>query len=196
MSTPKHELLERIDDYVSGTLDDTGAEALEEQLFAAAFATDEDGGAAAAELFFADKLRRGLADLAARGSYEVTMTVAEAEELARTSPLKTRIFDAVEAQGLDAAIALADLDLAFFSFPADLTGVERVDLELGWGDQVLITLPDVRTDREKNRVVLCCEAELARASFQGKTFSRLVAVEGANRRVLGHFPYLGPSPQT
>lgn len=184
MTSPRsRQPLEALDDYLSRTTTEEDAAPLEEALFDAAAQGQADA------LVFFDKLRRSLADLAERGSYDVTLTVAELEALQRTTKLKVRVFDAVTDAKLDAGEVLAGVDLALFSFPVPLAGATRVDLELGIGDQTLLRLPDVKVDREHDRVILCCEGDLARASFRNGIRTRVIAVEGEQRRTLADFLY-------
>lgn len=179
------EQLEALDDYLSGEGDAEAAERREEELFHRA-ARGEAG-----ELAFAEKLFASMKDLAQRGSFDVTLTVAELEALQKRTPLKLRVFDPVADARASAGEALAELELVVWDFRVKLAGVDRVDLELGYRDQTLLVLPDVKVDREHDRVILCCEGDLARASVRPGTFTRVVGVEGGQRRTLAEFAYVG-----
>lgn len=178
--------LEQLDDYLARHLKPDEVDAFEEAMFDAAARGDD------ATLRFLDKLRRSLADLAARGSYEITLTVAELKELQRTTKLRLHVFDPVRDANLDAEAALAQLDLVVWELAAPLAGVNRVDLELGYGDKTFITLPDVKVDRDHDRVLLCCEGELARAAIRRGSFVSVVAVDGQQRRTLAKHAYAPP----
>lgn len=178
------EPLDALDDYVSGAMDDDEAERFEAALFDSAV---QEGAASAAA--WLDRFRRSAVDLAARGTFDITYTLAEAQALIASSPLDILVIDAgAPPTTRETLERLEHHDLALFSFPVDLSGVAHVDLELGTVDHpCVVVLPDVKVDRDENRVLLCCEGELARRSLQQPFVTTVVAVEGQNRRVLGRF---------
>lgn len=189
MSTgPRDEALEALDDYVSGAMDDDEATRFEAALFDAAVAEG-----AASDAAWLERFRRGAVELAARGSFDITYTLAEAQALMASSPLDILFVDAgAPPPASETLRLLADRDLAIFSFPVDLSGVAHVDLELGTPEQPrVVVLPDVKVDRDEHRVLLCCEGDLARVALRQPFVTTVVAVDGPNRRVLGQFHHAG-----
>ncbi|MBX5480449.1 MAG: hypothetical protein IRZ16_01175 [Myxococcaceae bacterium] len=178
--------LEQLDDYVSRAMSDADAEAFEEALFDAAATGD------APELRFVDALRRGLGDLARRGTIHITLLLSEAEQFQRTSPMRVRMVDLDDYQG-DPFDDVAAIDIGLVRYNVPLEGVKRVDVEFGTErTPTLYTIPEVRFDAANNCVVMCCEAELMMATLRANAIVRLFAVDGDERRLLREFRPAAP----
>lgn len=171
---------ERLDDYVSGHLDDAEAARLEEQLFAAAAA----GNAAMLRRF--DALTTRLHELGARGTFAATVTPAYAEEYQRLSKLRVTVYAYPDKVDVDAL--LARTDITFIKLPVDLRDVDRVDLEMGTRQHPSVkVMPEVDFTPDAGCIVMCCEHELATQGLSKDIVTTVVGYKGGERKVLGVF---------
>ena len=171
-----------LDDYLSRTMSEEDAVGFEEALFDAAAAGTSP------ELAFVERFRTRARDLAERGTFNVVMTPAQAQELVRTSPLRVMLVKPHEYRG-NVEADLRSHDVFLFHFDVDTRGAERIDLEMGTAERTLFTAPDVDFDPKQDGIVLACEQGLVYESYRQQGQTRIVAVDGAERRVLGTFGF-------
>jgi anti-sigma factor RsiW len=177
---PRPLAVESLVDYWAGALTEAEEAPLEEHLFAC--------DACARRLRAVSALARGVADLARRrGGLRMGLTPSLAHRLA-SEGLRIREYRAAPGQSVPCAVGRHD-DLVVTRFAADLRGVERVDLTITTGGQLLDRVSDLPIDRDTSSVILADAGETMRAWPAMTLVLRLVAVEAAGERTVGEYTF-------
>ncbi|HSC87089.1 MAG TPA: hypothetical protein VLC09_07460 [Polyangiaceae bacterium] len=165
------EALERLDDYVRGSLDEAHAGAFEEDLFERALL------GAAPELSFRHGLGATLQVMKARGTLDLWLTAEGVQRLVQSSGLRVVVWEYGAPEGPPLQ---ADTELLVTRIPFELHGIRRLEADVCATDgRLLKTMPDVIFDPEDGAVFACCEAELARTANAAVTITRVYAIDEA-----------------
>lgn len=174
MSIDRHA---RLDEYVRGEGSEESAAAYEDELFARALAGD------APELSFRHGLEVAFRSMEARGTTELWMTAKQVEEM-RAKGTRVAFVEFDPAKG-EVAPFPEDTEILVTRIPVDLTGVERLDIEILSPDEVLLkAMPEVSFDPSDQAIFACCEIDLARVSIASRAIARAFSVEKSGRRLL------------
>lgn len=180
---PPRDTLAELDDYASGLMPETEADAFEEDLFARAAL------GAAPEAEFVERLRRAVEWVNQRGPFKVGNTRADIDAVL-TSGLKVVFVDLGDGTApVDIPPIAPDLDLFTYRLGVDLRGYDFVDVvvESPSGDFIK-RFRDVAYDPSDGALYGMCEAPLARISFgRGTVISKVMAGRGAERQLIAAF---------
>jgi hypothetical protein len=182
--------IEQIDDYVSGTMEETDADAFEVDLFDAAAHGDGDLTRLAADW---SSIAFGVRTLAARGTLEPFVTRAEVERL-RASGLRVQVLDFGDG-GLVFGTLYRSTDVLVTRFGLDLSGVDRLEVERGIEGLGFVTT-EVAFDPHDGAAYACCEGALAASRGDQMppgvpTIVRFFAHRGAARELLAEWQCTG-----
>lgn len=159
--------IEDIDDYVSGQMKDV--DAFEERLFEAL----------PPELALYDDVIAATRYLAGRSAFFTGILEKNVDALLASG----RRIAVIDADGTDPIPEWAEQVL--YSIGLDLTGIEQVDIEILNPDgQVMKVMPDMEFEPGAKRLLLLCEAHLARIASNAQADIRFVGVSGQERRIL------------
>lgn len=170
-----------LDDYASGLMSESEAEAFEEELFARAARGD------APEATFLETLRRAAEWIQTRrGSFEVGSTRAEVDRLLASGARITYMDFGDCKQPVDVPPLPPDLELFIYRVGVDLRGEDYdtidVVVETSTGEYIK-TFRDVRYDATDGAFYGVCEAPLAEISFcRGTAISKIMLGRGTERR--------------
>jgi hypothetical protein len=174
MNTDRHA---RLDEYLRTADSEESAAAYEEDLFARALAGD------APELSFRRGLEVAFRSMEARGTTELWMTGKQVDEM-RAKGTRVAFVEFDPAKGEVAAIP-EGTEILVTRVPLDLSGVERLDIEIRSPDEVLLkAMPEVSFDPKDQAIYACCEIELARASIASGAIARAFSIENGRKRLL------------
>lgn len=171
--------LARLDDYVSGHMDDAEAERFEETLFAEAAAhpdRDED-------LLFLDRVSRFGHYLDSRNCFHIGATRSEVQALLATG---RRIAYVDLGRGDVPSIRYSrSAEQLIMRLEVGLEGLDSVDVEIhvpGHGHSK--TMRDVHYDAHDGELYACCEMPLAVMAAEVNAIWRIVGIEKGRRRTL------------
>jgi hypothetical protein len=173
--------LSMLDDYVRGHQTDKEASGYEEALFERALAAN------APELGFRTGLSGTLREMDVRGTINVWITSKQVNEM-QAKGLRLALYE-LDLVNLREPVIPDDVDLFITRIPVDLTGVQRIDVEV-FSDtgRVLKRMPDVHFDVADGAIYACCEAELARTAAAANRLTRLWATREGERTLLLEVP--------
>lgn len=180
-STDPPDTLGALDDYASGVMPETDAEAFEEQLFARAARGD------ASEADFTETLRRAAEWIVnRRGSFEVGSTRAEVDQLLASGARIAYMDFGDCSKPVDIPPLAPDLDFFIYRVGVDLRAEDYdtidVVVETATGEYIK-TFRDVRYDTTDGAFYGVCEAPLAEISFcRGTAISKVMIGRGMERR--------------
>lgn len=174
-----HESVIALDGYLRGRGTDLDAAALEEDLFERAFAD------AAPELVFVDELASMVRSLAEHGTLELYIRAADVERI-RTLNRKVQMVELVNTAEPQSYTLERDADVVIARVPIDLRGLDELDVEvyLGDSDEAVKVMRDIAFDEDAGAIFFCCEGDLARATANVRTRSRLYGRDGGGRRLI------------
>jgi hypothetical protein len=175
--SPRDEALARVDDYVSGHMDDGAAAAFEEALFDAA------GDADAA---FVDNLARLSALFAQAGGFDGGGTRAQVDQL-RAAGLAVHVIEL----GSGGVFQIRDWDagtqIVVARLGVDVRGYDAVDVECETPDgRPIKTFREVTCDPTDGALYAVCQERLARLAFARRPpfISRVVGTRGGAREIV------------
>lgn len=171
------EEIARLDDYVTGVLDDDTAAEFEEEMFAAVAA--EPG-----ELVFFDRAHRLLAWLTPRVRLDGPSTGADVEAL-RAAGLKVHIIE-LTSEKTDIDPWPEDVQVVVLACRVDIRGYEDVEVEVENPDGTLVkTFRGVLGEPDTGNVYAICAEPLAKLGYGTKRrISRFTGIRGGRRELI------------
>ena len=177
MNRAGDEAIERLCDYTSGHGTPDEEAAFEEDLFARAL----EG--AAPELEDVDAIRRGLRDLARRGTVTPFIGPDDADRI-RGSGLRVHSIEI--SRDTRSMTIPRDTEILIVRLALDLRGVTRLELEEVSESGIRVVNSDIPFD-PAGACIVCCEADLARASAGTTGLGRMWSLEESGRRLLAEY---------
>lgn len=180
--------LGRVDDYVSGHLDDAEAAAFEDELFAAAggdHAADDEGVAAAS---FVDRATRLMGTLQGFAELLEGATRAHVDQL-RATGARVHFFELGAGVPVDLPKWGTDVDIVVARLNVDLRAHGLVDVEVETADgRPVKTFREVTCDPADGALYAICQEPLARLAFtRGRTISRIISTKSGRREIVAVF---------
>ena len=177
----RDELLAALDDYVTGSMQETDAAGFEEALF------DDAARGANEEAAYFDELARSMRFAGRHGVIGRSFSRARVEELARTERLhlveiRPGVMNELEPWGDDIKIVVTHL-------PVDLRDADTADVVVERPDgRHIKTFRDIGCDPADGSLFAYCEEPLARiALFGGPTVARVIAERNGKRAQVAEF---------
>lgn len=172
--------LDRLDDYVTGVLDDDAASAFEDEMFAAC---GEDG-ALSADLRFFERTHRLVAWLSRHVRLNAPSTAADVDAL-RAAGVKLHVIDVV-AEKVEIAAWPDDTDVVVLVNRADIRGYDDVEVAVENPDGTLVkTFRGVLGEPDTGNVYAICAAPLAKLAFATKhRIARMTGMRNGKRELI------------
>jgi hypothetical protein len=181
MSEAHDAAIARLDDYLRNAGGDAQVEDYELDLFTRAL----EG--AAPELEFRSQLGSTLRAMNARGTLDIWLTAQGVERLLK-SGRKVLQFE-LDIHAPVVPDLSSDFEILVTKVPIKLDGIRRLEAEVcSLSGELLKRMPDIAFDPADGAVFVCCEAELARASANTPTITRVYAFDDDGRRLLCELP--------
>jgi hypothetical protein len=177
MTQARDAAMARLDDYVRAADSETEAESYELDLFSRALEGD------APELEFRAELGHTLRAMESLGTLDLWLTARGVERLLK-SGRKVLQFE-LDIRAPVVPDLSSDFEILVTKVPLQLDGIRRLEAEVcALSGELLKRMPDIAFDPADGAVFACCEAELARASANTRTITRVYAYGDAGRYLL------------